>query len=156
MMLQRTLLLAATALLLAAPAHPQQTERDVFNTAAGETDPVKKLTLLTSWTERFPVSVFSRERNLHYLSCYSQLEAAAVAPGAAPEKLTLGERAATVMITRTDELFATAMRPETVTGANWAAARTEALRQAHSVLAALASNRKDFARAESEYRALLT
>ena len=159
MKLRRTLLLTAISALAAAPAIPQNqpgpAEREVFSAAAQEADPAKKLSLLSQWSEQFPDSAFARERNLHYLSCYSQLEAAAVAPGAADPALTLGERAATVMVTRAEDLFAVAMRPDAVSAANWITARAEALRQAHFVLAQLASNRRNYSRAEAEFRLLL-
>jgi tetratricopeptide (TPR) repeat protein len=154
MNIQRTLVLLVAAAALAAPALSQQTELSLFTAVTQERDPAKKLALLTEWTAKFPKSTYARERNLHYLSVYSQLETAAILPSASPEALTLGERAANVIATRADELFSPEMLPESVSTANRTLAKTEALRQAFFTTGLIAVNRKDFARAETAWRSL--
>ncbi len=48
-----------------------QAEADLYNSAQKETDPVKKLTLLDQWTEKYPDTAFKQERNLFYVQAYS-------------------------------------------------------------------------------------
>jgi tetratricopeptide (TPR) repeat protein len=163
-MLYRTLCVIACAILIAAPGKPQQSnqkkvkdqvEADLYNAVAREKDPLQKLSLLDNWSLKYPDTEFRQERNLHYVSSYTNLEARAVAPNAPPEILTGGEKAARTVLSTSDSLFAPEMAPGSVKPDDWAIAREEAIRQAHTVLATLASNRKDYSQAEAEFGKLL-
>lgn len=163
-MRNRTLSVIASVLLFTTPAIPQangtkkvkdQIEAELYNSIASEKDPGKKLSLLQKWTTSYPDTDFRQERNLHYVSSYTMLEAKAVTPNAAPDIIREGESAAHMVVDKSDELFAAAMAPGGVKAEDWAIARQEALRQAHSVLATLASNRKDYTQAEAEFSHLL-
>src|SRR5215831_10797976 len=114
-----------------------QKETEIFRSVADEKDPAKKLALLVTWSDAYPESQFRRERNLHYVASYSALEAKAVSPGAPAESVTQGERAAQAMVEKSPSLFAPAMAPDNIKPEDWEIARQEALRQAHSVLAAI-------------------
>ncbi|MDQ1469983.1 MAG: hypothetical protein QOJ99_1463 [Bryobacterales bacterium] len=163
-MLNRTLCVIASAILIAAPGKPQQPnqkkvkdqiEADLFNAVAREKDPLQKLSLLDSWSMKYPDTEFRQERNLHYVSSYTTLETRAVTPNAPPEVLKEGEKAARTVLDKSDSLFAPEMAPGSVKADDWAIARQEAIRQAHTVLATLASNRKDYSQAEAEFGKLL-
>ncbi len=159
-MLNRTLYLIAGALLIATPAQPQkqvkdQREAELFNSVAAEKDPLTKLSLLNQWANTYPETDFRQERNLHYVSSYTNLEARAIAVNAPSDMIREGEKAVHIVLDRSDELFAPDLAPGGVKPEDWAIARQEALRQAHSVLAALASKRKDYTQAEAEFGKLL-
>jgi tetratricopeptide (TPR) repeat protein len=166
---QRTLILATALFLFAAPATPQQPdpksahpkavkdqgEADLFNAVSAERDQLRKLSLLKDWTARYPESDFRQERNLHFVSCYATLATNAVKPNAPADAIAEGERAAHSLLENSPTLFAPEMAPDNVRPEDWAIARQEANRQAHAVLAALATSRKDYPQAESELGRLL-
>src|SRR5207302_4006489 len=112
-MLNRTLCVIAGFMLLTATGKPQQpnqkkvkdqAESDLFNAVAREKDPLQKLTLLNTWSTQYPDTDFRQERNLHYVSSYTTLEAKAVAPNAAPEIVTAGENAARTVLDKSDSI----------------------------------------------------
>src|SRR5437899_4321281 len=114
-MLYRTACIIVGVTLLATPRKPQQpnqkrvkdqTESDLFNAVAREKDPLQKLTLLNTWSTQYPDTEFRQERNLHYVSSYTTLEAKAMAPNAPPEIVTAGEKAAHTVLDKSDSIFA--------------------------------------------------
>jgi tetratricopeptide (TPR) repeat protein len=149
--------LIASAVLVSALGMSQQTlsDADHFGAAARENDPAKKLALLDRWTAQFPETAFKQQRNLQYISGYSMLAGNATKANASAEALTAGQNAARTMLDKGNELFAPDMMPAGVKDGDWAAARQDFVRQAHSVLATVALNEKNYAEAEAELAALL-
>jgi hypothetical protein len=132
-----------------------QQEYDLYNTARGEQEPVKKVAALDAWKTAFPETELREDRNLFYLAAYLGLEAMAVKTGATTDVVAAGEKAAHTVIESADSLFAPSIKPGNIKDEDWATARRQATLQSHGTLAAIASARKDYAAAETETRAVL-
>jgi len=149
--------LIAIAALVSALGISQQTpgDADLFGAAANERDPAKKLALLDQWAAKYPETAFRQQRNLHYISAWSTLAGYAAKDGASDTAVTAAQNAAHAMLAKADALFAPDLMPAGVKAGDWEAARQEFIRQAHSVLAAVALNQKNYPAAEAELTALL-
>jgi hypothetical protein len=147
----------ASAVLVSALGVAQQPPTDAghFGIVAKENDPAKKLTLLDRWMAAYPQTAFSQQRNLQYISGYSMLAGSATKPDASADAITAGRNAARAMLDKGDVLFAPGLMPAAVKAEDWAAARQEFIRQAHSVLAMIALREMNYPAAEAELTALL-
>jgi hypothetical protein len=137
------------------PKVKDQAEYDLFNSITKETDPIKKLALLDQWTDKYADTEFKKQRNYFYIDTYSKIAPLAVQPNATPDQVAAGKKAANTVIEKADTLFSTENRLPNVTDAQWSAAKTAVLVQAHTILGQLASNNKDFPGAESEFKKVI-
>jgi hypothetical protein len=147
----------ASALLVSALGVAQQTPTDAdhFTAVAKENDPAKKIVLLDRWTAAYPETAFKQQRNLQYISGYSMLAGNATKGNASADAIAAGRNAARTMLDKGDALFAPDLMPAGVKPGDWAAARQEFIRQAHSVLATIALREMNYPAAEAELTALL-
>lgn len=149
--------LAALMFATAFPAPAQQenrqklwkdnTEYNLANSAAKDTDPATKLADLDQWSAAFPQSDFSDDRLEMYFSTYQQLnqprqafdvaqmilqnhpnnyraltatlsEVAAIRPSSSD--LDAAEKAANYLLANIDTVFAASNRPSAIPAADWA------------------------------------
>jgi tetratricopeptide (TPR) repeat protein len=137
------------------PKVKDQAEYDLFNAITKETDPIKKLALQDQWTEKYADTEFKKQRNYFYIDTYSKIAPLAVQPNSTPDQVAAGKKAANTVIEKADTLFSTENKLPNVTDAQWSAAKTAVLVQAHTILGQLASNNKDFPTAESEFKKVI-
>jgi tetratricopeptide (TPR) repeat protein len=150
--LMGVILIAAVGYAQDQPKVKDQGEYDLFNAITKEQDPVKKLALLDQWSEKYADTEFKQQRNYFYIDTYSKIAPLAVQPSATPDQVAAGKKAANTLIEKADTLFAPANKLPNVTDDQWAAAKKAVLTQAHTILGQLASNSKDFATAEAEFK----
>jgi hypothetical protein len=136
-------------------AQPTPTDAGNFSAVAKENDPAKKLALLDQWTAEYPQTAFPQQRNLQYISGYSKLASNAAGASASAGTITAGQTAARAMLNKADALFAPDLMPDGVKAGEWAAARREFIRQAHSVMATIELNTRNYPAAEAELIALI-
>jgi tetratricopeptide (TPR) repeat protein len=151
-------LVAAIAIAQDAPAPKaakDQIEYGLYNDISKETDPVKKLGILDTWTEKYPDTAFKQERNYFYIDTYSKIALKGVQPNASADVAEASKKAAQTLIDKADTFFSPENKLPNVTDAQWAQAKQQVLLQAHGTLATLATNRKDFPAAEEEYKKLI-
>jgi len=146
---------ATAALVLAQPTTTRPAELQLYSAISREPDPARKLPLLDQWAALYPQSDYQKERNLYYISCYATMEGNALQPGAQSDTISAGAEAARAMLAKAMALFALEMKPPAVKPEDWKTAWEEAVHQAHSTLAAIAFNQKDYPKAETELLALL-
>jgi len=138
---------ATAALVLAQPTTTRPAELQLYSAISREPDPARKLPLLDQWAALYPQSDYQKERNLYYISCYATMEGNALQPGAQSDTISAGAEAARAMLAKAMALFALEMKPPAVKPEDWKTAWEEAVHQAHSTLAAIAFNQKDYPKA---------
>jgi tetratricopeptide (TPR) repeat protein len=150
--------LAATAAAQGTPAQKtakDQVEYGLMTDLSKETDPAKKIPILDTWTEKYPDTAFKQERNYYYIDAYSKMMAKGVQPNATPDAIADAKKAAQTVIDKADTLFSAENKIANVPDDKWAQAKQQVLVQAHSALATLATNAKDYPAAEEEYKKLI-
>ncbi len=132
-----------------------QAEYDLYSSIQKEADPTKKLSLLDQWTEKYPDTEFKQARNLFYAQTYGALAAQGQQPNATPDQLAAADKAAHMLIDKSDTMFSADMRMSNVTEDQWKQAKTAMNLQANQSLASIALAKKDFPGAESQYKKIL-
>ncbi len=157
-----------------------QQEADLINSLPKETDPNKLLQTLDTWTQKYPQTQFSDERDHAYLAVYQQLRKPQEAfnkakqiLGKHPDDFTAlytiiayvqylnngnpaagdldtAEQAANHMIKDADAVFADGNRPASIPAANWPGLRGSMLPMAQKTIGFIYFQRKDWPRAEAE------
>jgi tetratricopeptide (TPR) repeat protein len=139
-----------------APAVKDQGEYDIAQAANKETDPVKKLDLLHQWEQKYPDSDFKGTRALNIAQAESQIAAKGMVANASPADLDAAQKAAQDLADNLNKYMAEENKPSGVTDAQWTQAKTQIGQQAHLSLATVYSTKKDDAKAEAEYKKLLS
>ncbi len=132
-----------------------QAEFDLYSSIQKETDATKKLMLLDQWTEKYADTEFKQERNLFYAQTYAGLAAQGQVPNATPEQLAASDKAAHMLIDKSDTFFSPDMKMSNLTDDQWKAAKTAVLLQANQAIAAVAVAKKDWPAAEAQYKKML-
>lgn len=132
-----------------------QAEFDLYSSIQKETDATKKLTLLDQWTEKYADTEFKQERNLFYAQTYAGLAAQGQLPNATPDQLAGSDKAAHMLIDKSDTFFSPEMKMSNLTDDQWKAAKTAVLLQANQAIAAVAVAKKDWPGAEAQYKKML-
>jgi tetratricopeptide (TPR) repeat protein len=157
------------------PQWKNQAEFDLFTAITKETDPKAKLQKIQQWEKEYPDTAFMPQRRTLLLTTYFQLGQAkeavevakqilAVTPNdfsalyitvtltqslagqnPTPAVLDQGEKAATALLNVNDA-------PATLTAAQWATQKPQVQNLAHTTLAWIALQRKNYPAAESEYQ----
>ena len=160
------------------PQWKNQAEFDLYTAISKETDPKAKLQKLQQWEKEFPDSAFAKQRRTLLMGTYYQLGQAqqafdtakqiladdpndfgalyivvtlvqAVAGQTpAPAVLDQGQKAATALINVNDA-------PATMTPQQWATQKPQVQNLAHTTLAWIALQKKDWPTAEGEYQKVL-
>ena len=147
-----------------------QGEYDLFTEVGKTTDPNKRLSLLTTWTQKYPDTAFKEERWKYYAVTYQQLGQGAKMAEAAKEILAINPKevnalfwltALTLTLPPSPDTLATgekaaqglidAQRPEGVKDDDWNKMKASMDMSAHNTLAFIAMQKKDPAAAEKEY-----
>ena len=132
-----------------------QAEYDLYNSVSKETDPTRRLVLINTWKDKYPDSDYKNDRVLIELQSYSQMETATLGAKPTPESLAAGQKAANTIVANLDTYFAPAVKPDTVSDADWQKARSATEVQAHTTLGWIAMQSKDNPTAEAEYKKVL-
>ena len=135
--------------------YKDQGEYDLATAAGKETDPQKKLDKLKEWEQKYPDSKLKSTRTVFQAQAYLAIAMGAYGKSSPPELLDAGQKAAQTVLDNLDNYFSPANMPTGATEAVWAGARKTSELQMHSVLAWIDSQRKDYAKAETEYKVLL-
>jgi tetratricopeptide (TPR) repeat protein len=168
----------------AAPAAPQgpqwknQAEFDLYTALTKDTDPKAKLQKLLQWEKEFPDSAFASNRRTILMTTYYQVGQAAQAVDEAKKILadnpkdfgalyitvtltqTLGGQNPTPAVLDQGEKASTALlsindAPATMTPQAWATQKPQIQNLAHTTLAWVAGQKKDWPTAEVEYQKVL-
>jgi len=132
-----------------------QAEFDLYSSIQKETDATKKLALLDQWTEKYADTEFKQERNLFYAQTYAGLAAQGQTANPSPEQLAASDKAAHMLIDKSDTFFSPEMKMSNLTDDQWKAAKTAVLLQANQSIAAVAVSKKDWPAAEAQYKKML-
>ena len=141
-----------------APAWKDQGEYDVYQALTKETDPQKKLDLLSQWEQKYPESDYKGQRVVMTMQTQVAIAAKGSAAGASPADVEAAQKAAQNLADNLDKYFADENKPAAATADQWKQAKEQIAVQAHSTLATVAMNRKTpqgDATAESEYKKVL-
>ncbi len=146
--------------LPAAGAQPQWKDQAEYTRSVywKETDPQKKLDLLSEWNQKYPDSAFKGQRQLMEMQTESQIATKALTPNAPPADLAAGQKAAQNLVDNLDKYFADANKPAQASAEQWQQAKQQIALQAHTVLATAAVAKKDpagDAAAEAEFKKAL-
>jgi hypothetical protein len=123
-------------------------EYAVYEPAQKETQPLKKLELLTAWKEKFPSSEYEDLRKQMFLQTYSQILQSAYSTQD-PTQLDADTKVARDVLANLDALFAN--KPEKVSDADWATVKKQIQLLAQNVPGYAAWQRKDLPTAEEEF-----
>ena len=147
---------ALTALVWgqAAPNWKDQGESDIGLAAGNEKDPAKQLELLKKWEQQYPESALANQRTLMTAQALLSIMGSAYGKTDTPT-LDAGQKAGQQLLDKFDSFFAPAVKPATLSDAQWTAAKSQSLLQVHSVMAYIAQAKKDDATAEAEYKKVL-
>ncbi len=176
-------LMLASSALAQQPNWKDINEYNLVQEIGKEANPAKKLALLQSWKEKYPTTDFSVNRLGMFLQTYQQMgngkamlgsakELSVAAPAAiegpywinlltisladtSAEALEGGEKAANTLIAGLDKYFDPAKKPAGVTDVQWKTQRDATEVSAHTTLAWIAAQRKDWVNAEKENTKLL-
>ena len=147
-----------------------QGEYDLFTEVGKTTDAAKRLSLLNTWTQKYPDTAFKEERWKYYAVTYQQLGQGAKMAEAAKEILAINPKevnalfwltALTLTLPPTPDSLATgekaaqglinAQKPAEVKDEDWTKMKASMDMSAHNTLAFIAMQKKDPVAAEKEY-----
>jgi len=165
-----------------APVAKDAQEANLVNSAAKEADPAKRLTELDQWTQKYPDTQLTEQRDLLYWVTYQQLKKGREAidwakkvlerkPDSYMALMTIMQfgptmnnnkpaqpdfdatmAAANTMLNDADKVFADSNRPVTVAADAWPKVKPYWEKQAPHVMAQLWVNQGDNAKAEDEIK----
>lgn len=188
-----TIAMAAVVAFLPLPCHGQaqagqpqwkdRAEYDLVQAIQKETDLSKRLSLLSSWKEKYPTSAFVQMRNDLLIQTYAGLRQpdkvmtagldalqanpddfsamylmalnVQLLPKPSADDLAAGEKAANGIIAAEGAFFDAGKKPATTSDAAWTEAKTQADVLAHVTLGWIALQKKDDENAEKEFRKVL-
>jgi hypothetical protein len=160
-------------------------EYDAYNAVVKETDPKKKLALLDAWKQKFPQTDYKKDRLLHYLDTYKNLNQAEKMLGTAKEIITddpkdftalywiativptlpkaaenaeyveLAAKAGRGLLDNMDDTLGDAKRPASTPEAEWKKGRTNMEALAYKTLGWSAMAKKDAAGAKQNFTKVL-
>jgi tetratricopeptide (TPR) repeat protein len=156
-----------------------QAEYDLFTAATKETDPKKKVDLLTTWKQKYPESDFKEDRQVLFIQTYHQMgngeamlkearELLTLNPkstpalywitlltvslnNTTPERLDLGEKAARGLLANLEVEMAPEKKPQTTSEADWQKQRNAFTSLCYKTLGWIEMNRKSWEKAEQEF-----
>jgi hypothetical protein len=135
--------------------YKDQGEYDLATAAGKEADPQKKLEKLKEWEQKYPDSKLANQRTL--MQAQGLLGIAMSAYGKTdPALLDASQKAAQQIVDNLDNYFAAGVKPAQATDQQWADARHTFELQAHSALGWDAYTKKDDAKAEAEFKKILS
>ena len=188
-----TIAMAAVVAFLPLPCHGQaqggqpqwkdRAEYDLVQAIQKETDLSKRLSLLSSWKEKYPTSAFIQMRNDLLIQTYAGLRQPGkviaagldalqanpgdfsamylmalnvqLLPNPTADDLAAGEKAANGIIAAEGAFFDSSKKPATTSDTAWAEAKTQADVLAHVTLGWIALQKKDDEGAEKEFKKVL-
>ena len=167
------------------PVAKDAEEANLVNTAAKEADPAKRLQELDQWTQKYPDTQLTEQRDLLYWVTYQQMKNPRGAVDWAKtmlakkadsymalmtilqfgptlnnnnpgqEDFDLTVAAANTMLNEPDKVFAEENRPQTVPAADWPKVKPYWMQQAPRIEAQMWVNKKQPAKAEAEIGKIL-
>jgi len=154
-------------------------EYDLYVSITKETDPHKKIDLLNQWQSKYPNTEFKDLRDALFLTTYAALNQPQQTIDAAktilatdpsnfqalyfttimapqitpvtPDVLDQAEKAANGLIAAIPTQFDASKKPAQVSQTDWDKAKTDTEALAHTTLGWVAMQRKDYAKAETEF-----
>jgi len=136
--------------------YKDQGEFDIASAAGKETDPQKKLDKLKEWEQKYPDSKLASSRVLMQAQALLGITMASYGK-TDPALLDSSVKAGTQIVDNLDNYFSTANKPaQGVTDQQWTDAKHTFDLQAHSALAWDYFQKKDDAKAEAEFKKVLS
>jgi hypothetical protein len=154
-------------------------EYDLYDSITKETQAAKRLELLNTWRDKYPSSEFADVRQQLYMQTYQELgrwpdvfatakdilnkdpnnvtalskllTALFALQSPTPDDLATADKAANQVLSNLDALFAPEKKPANVSEADWAASKKPMQMLAQNALGYTALQRKDYAKAETEF-----
>lgn len=155
-------------------------EYDLYDSIVKDNAPAGRLTKLDQWTKQYSTSDYAATRRLLYLNTYQRLNRPADGFAAAKQilnddpnnlralsaevydvfqlkppsedDLTTGQQAATKLLSDIDTLFGLDKKPQGVSDADWNVHKHQMQVLAQNALGWIAMQRKDWTKAEAEFR----
>jgi len=135
--------------------YKDQGEYDLATAAGKEADPQKKLDKLKEWEQKYPDSKLANQRTL--MQAQGLLGIAMAGYGKTdPAVLDASQKAGQQIVDNLDNYFAPGVKPAQATDQQWADAKHTFDLQAHSALGWDAMTKKDDAKAEAEFKKILS
>jgi hypothetical protein len=132
-----------------------QAESDMYQAMSKETDPQKKIQMFQQWKEKYPTSAMGQ----YFLPLYVQAIQTIAAPLGAlyatptpnAEQAAAAQKAAELITSSGDALFAADRKPPQVSDADWAKAKKDTAQLAANAPGYIAMSKKDYATAEAAF-----
>ena len=136
--------------------YKDQGEYDVAVAAQKETDPQKQIDKIKEWEQKYPDSKLKNNRTFLMANALMKIAGAAYGKTGPADVLDAGSKAAQQVLDNFTTYFADDIQKSIgATDDQWKQAKSSVQLQAHSVLGWVATQKKDFPKAETEYKALL-
>lgn len=139
-----------------ASPYKDQGEYDVAVAAQKETDPQKQIDKIKEWEQKYPDSKLKNNRTFLMANALMKIAGAAYGKTGPADVLDAGAKAAQQVLDNFSTYFADDIQKSIgATDDQWKQAKSSVQLQAHSVLGWVATQKKDYPKAEAEYKALL-
>jgi len=136
--------------------YKDQGEYDVAVAAQKETDPQKQIDKIKDWEQKYPDSKLKNNRTFLMANALMKIAGAAYGKTGPADVLDAGAKAAQQVLDNFNTYFADDIQKSIgATDDQWKQAKSSVQIQAHSVLGWVATQKKDYPKAEAEYKALL-
>lgn len=138
--------------------YKDQGEYDIAIAVQKETDPQKQLDKIKEWEQKYPDSKLKPTRTFYQMNAMVKIAVAAYGKTAPPDLLDTAQKAAQQVLDNFDSYFSDEVKKQVAAAATddqWKQAKASVQLQAHSVLGWIASQKKDYPKAETEFKTLL-
>jgi tetratricopeptide (TPR) repeat protein len=136
--------------------YKDQGEYDLAVAAQKETDPQKQLDKIKEWEQKYPDSKLKGNRTFLQANALMKIASGAYGKTGPADVLDAGQKAAQQVLDTFDTYFSDDIKKSIgATDDQWKQAKSSVQLQAHSVLGWIALQKKDYPKAETEFKTLL-
>ena len=136
--------------------YKDQGEYDIGVAVSKETDPQKQLDKIKEWEQKYPDSKLKGNRTFYQTNALMKIASAAYGKTGPADVLDAGQKAAQQVLDNFDTYFSDDIKKSIgATDDQWKQAKATVQLQAHSVLGWIALQKKDYPKAETEFKTLL-
>jgi tetratricopeptide (TPR) repeat protein len=136
--------------------YKDQGEYDLAVAAQKEADPAKQLDRIKEWEQKYPDSKLKGNRTFLQANALMKIASAAYGKQGPAELLDAGQKAAQQVLDNFDTYFSDDIKKSIgATDDQWKQAKASVTLQAHSILGWIDLQKKDYPKAEAEFKTLL-